>query len=112
MSNPTIQSSGSQACTIGTEHTLATIAAPGTYQLALGIPAAATLADVFEATPVWKLAAGGDTPQRGETVTVRGTGAAFHVRPCPPALTPVQLAFVIKQISGTGRTVAWAVENI
>jgi hypothetical protein len=108
----TLKTNGSQACTVGTDHTLATITDAGVYSLEVTIPAAATFADVFEFWAVTKIGAGGDTAYARQRVTVRGRGAAFNLPPLAPLESVASVAFVVNQSAGTSRTVAWAVKAV
>ena len=102
-----VNASNSQACTVGTEHTLATVTAAGNYQAQFDIPAAATAADIFELNIYQKLAGSGDTATLAEKLIVRGRAVA-HRRILDPVVSPVELQLRIKQLAGTSRTVPWA----
>lgn len=104
---PSSNSSGSQTCTVTTEHTLATITSPGVYVLALDVSALADGAtpDILEIRTYSK-ARSGDTERLEKVVTLTGAQGepSFKSLPCP---TDCHCKFTIKQTQGTGRAIPW-----
>lgn len=98
----TIVGSGTQACTIGTEHTLDTETTNGTFQLTVDMDPMVN-GDVVEVRIyktinsverlVWSL---GYNHLQGEVI-----------KEFPPISSTVSCRFTIKQTAGTGRTFAW-----
>jgi len=98
---------GTQTAVIGTEHTLATITAAGTYQLVVDL---ANLAD-------------GDTVELRIKVKTRSTSASQEVfyatfphsqgtdeiKLAPPVPAPHEFVATLKQTTGTGRAFVWAI---
>lgn len=106
----TVGASGTQACTLDTEHTLADVSVAGFHGLEIEIPSAATAADLFVFRKYTKLDDSGDTfYQSGPAITLRGSGAIRHESPFAPAQTAVATRFTVEQTDATGRTIGWAV---
>jgi hypothetical protein len=97
--------SGSQAATLDTDHTLATIAAAGTY--VLKVDAGALQNGEALILAVWGTARTGDTLRlMYEAAYLHEQGDALKVSlPIPTAGEDV--AFVLRQEGGTGRTFPW-----
>lgn len=104
---PTSNSSGSQTCTIGTEHTLATITAAGIYVGVLDVSALADGAtpDILEIRWYSK-ARSGDTERQCKVMTLTGGQGEPEVQTLPWA-TDCHWKLTIKQVQGTGRAIIW-----
>lgn len=103
-----VAADGSQACSIGTEHTLATITAAGTYDLELdmSVSVGGTTPDVFEIREYTKVRSGGTERLRKIYMVVGAqVETAYNTW---PRLSPHHTRYTIKQVQGTGRTVEWA----
>lgn len=105
---PTSNSSGSQTCTIGTEHTLATITAAGCYvgKLDLANMADGSTPDILEIRWYSK-ARSGDTERLVKVVSLTGAQGEplFETLPCS---TDCHWKFTIKQTAGSaGRAIPW-----
>lgn len=109
---PSVNASGSQTCTISTEHTLATVTAAGTYQLALDL---AELVDA--ATPdiltvrLYTKCRSSDTERLSESWEFIGAQGKPNWR-SNPELSPHHVRFTITQSQGTGRAIPWAVYEV
>lgn len=104
-----VNTDGSQTCTVGTEHTLATITAGGTYDLELDFTNAVggTTPDIFEVREYIKVRAGGsEVLKKVYTVVGAQVEIAFNTW---PRLIPHHVKYTLKQTQGTGRAVPWAV---
>jgi hypothetical protein len=104
---PTSNSSGSQTCTISTEHTLATIAAAGVYVCKLDVSALADGAtpDILEVRTYSK-ARSGDTERLEKVFTLVGAQGEPSVATLP-VVTDNHWKVTIKQTQGTGRAILW-----
>ena len=106
-----VNTSGSQTCTISTEHTLATITTAGVYQLALDLNAMAdgTTPDILTVY-VYGKARSSDTERLSESYEFIGAQGKPLWRSAPE-LSPHSYRVSIKQSQGTGRAIPWAVYN-
>lgn len=104
-----VKDSGSQTCTISTEHTLATITDPGVYQLALDLSALAdgSTPDILTVR-VYGKARSSDTERLAESWEFIGAQGRPLWR-SNPELSPHSYRVTITQSQGTGRDVPWAV---
>lgn len=111
-STPTVNTSGSQTCTISTEHTLATLTSAGVYQLALDLNAivGGSTPDILEVR-VYGKARSSDTERRMDLHTFVGTQSDPLVL-CKPIISPHHYKVTITQTQGTGRAVPWAVYQV
>lgn len=99
--------SGSQSCTISTEHTLDTETTAGTFQLYLDF-ANAVKGDVFVVRHKLKVLSGSTAAEiAGYTIDVANDLEASTVVACPPVASLYSLAVTIQQTAGTGRTIDW-----
>lgn len=102
-----VQSSGSQACTLDTEHTLATITTAGTYQLMLDL-SNLVIGDILVARLKCKAFSA-----QGSVILFEqffsGPPGNEKLALSPPIPAPIELVATIEQTDGTGRTVPWAV---
>ncbi len=103
-----VNSSGSQTCTIGTEHALATVTVAGTYQLALDLSNLAN-GDALEVRIKCKAYSGQSSKTAFTATYAHAQGADGALVFSPPVPAPVEFAATIKQTAGTGRAVPWAV---
>jgi len=105
-------SSGSQACTVGTEHQLALITVAGSYQLVLDVSALAsgTTPDILRVR-VYGRARSGDTEVLEDDFQIVGAQARALYRTLP-TWSPHHYRVTITQTQGTGRTIPWAVYGI
>ena len=109
----TSSSSGSQTCTVTTEHTLATIsAAAGVYSLWFDLNASlgGTSPDVFEVR-VYSKARSSDTERLCNIFNFKGVQGC-QLRRTPIYETPHDLRVSIKQSAGTSRAVPWEVRKL
>lgn len=108
---PTAQASGTQACTVSTEHTLATIVAAGTYVLAVNLnPMAA--GDVVEVRAYVKVLTGSVERVLYYDVWADAQPTDDKVKLLVPIPTVFSCKFTIKQTAGTGRSIEWSAINI
>jgi adenine deaminase len=109
---PSLHASGTQACTVGTEHTLATITTPGVYRLRLGLGnlAAGVTADILIYRVLQKILVADAAHSIIDEGTVyvallAGTGRGWESKPYEHA-TSIQ--FLITQTQGvSGKSVPW-----
>lgn len=105
-----VNTSGSQATTISTEHTLATVTAAGTYLCVVDL---ATLAqgDVVEVRAYGK--AGSSDTERLRARATYGPGIlSIPLVESIPLVSPHHLRFTLKQAAGTSRTFPWAIYEV
>jgi hypothetical protein len=101
---------GSQACTIGTEHTLGTaIATAGAYQLKLDLTPMVN-GDELEVRAYTKCKPG--STARLEDIFYFRHAQSMLNRRCIPWPTDVEIYFTIKQVAGTGRTFDWNIVGL
>ena len=102
----TVQTSGSQTATLGTEHTLATVTAAGTYVLAVD---AANLANGETLQlRLYGKARTGDTERLVYSSTIANAQTeALRISLALPS--PHHLRATLKQTGGTGRVYPWAI---
>lgn len=103
----TVKVDGSQTSVVTTEHTLATVTDPGTYQLVVDL-AAMVAADVVELR-IYGKARSSDT----ERLLYRGTyGPIPGGQPLVtsvPIISPHHLKATLKQTAGSARAYPWAI---
>ena len=103
---PTSQASGTQTCTVTTEHTLATITAAGTYVLSVNLnPMAA--GDVMEIRAYVKVLTGSTERVYIYDVWADAQPTDDQVKMTIPIPTLFSCKFTIKQTAGTGRSIEW-----
>lgn len=107
---PSVKTSGTQAATLNTEHTLATVTDPANYQLKVDL-SALTGSDVVELRIYSKvLAAGAEGLEHRATY---GPGAlSAPIVASLPVDSPHHLRATLKQIAGTGRSFDWAIYEL
>ena len=109
---PSLQASGTQAATIGTEHTLADVAIAGTFTLHVDKNAMAA-GDTLELR-VYQIVLTGGTRRVAYRDTFSGVQSADDLIaidvPISNDLTDAgSLRFTLKQTAGTGRSFPWKV---
>lgn len=106
-----VKTSGSQTCTVTTEHTLATITDAGVYYLALDLNALVDGAtpDILTVKSYGK-ARSSDSERLMEVWEFIG-GQGKPLWRSNPELSPHSLRYSITQDQGTGRAIPWAVYN-
>lgn len=103
------KTSGSQTCTISTEHTLATVTDDGTYVTVIDLTNAAD-GDVFELREYIKVRSSDGEVLAGRYVfgpmfsDIRGEHTV-------PRRSPHSYKVTLKQTAGTGRAIPWAVRG-
>jgi hypothetical protein len=104
-----VNTSGSQTCTISTEHTLATVTDAGVYQVALDLNALAdgSTPDILTVR-VYGKARSSDSERLMESWEFIGAQGKPLWR-SNPELSPHYFKVTITQSQGTGRAVLWAV---
>lgn len=107
---PTVSSSGSQAATINTEHTLDTTTTPGVYVLSVDISALAA-GDVVELR-IYGKARSTDTERLLHRGTYGPIAVAAPLVQSLPIVSPHHLKATLKQTAGTGRTYPWAIYSV
>lgn len=104
-----VNTSGSQTCTISTEHTLATINTAGVFQLALDLAnlADGTTPDILT-VKLYTKCRSSDSEVLSEAWEFIGAQGKPGWR-SNPELSPHHVKFTITQSQGTGRAIPWAV---
>jgi hypothetical protein len=107
-----VKTSGSQVCTVPTEHVLATVTDAGVYQLVLDLSTAAdgTTPDIFQIKTYGK-ARSGDTERLMEVWETIGSLAKALFR-TNPEVSPHHYKVTINQLQGTSRTIPWAIYTV
>lgn len=106
---PTLEASGTQAATIGTEHTLTTLTTNKTFVL-VGDTAAMVNGDELELRVKTKVLTGGVLRQ-----AYLGTYRNFQASPVKlsvPLPSDIEFVATLKQTAGTGRSFPWKVLSI
>jgi hypothetical protein len=104
----TVNTSGSQTATIGTEHTLATITTAGIYQLYVDI-AALVAGDLVELRTYGKARPTDTERLLYGPFTLGPIVPGQLLIPSPAIISPHSCRFSLKQTAGTGRAFPWAV---
>lgn len=102
----TSAATGTQTATLGTEHTLATIATAGTYQLQVDTAALAN-GETLTLRASLKVTAGGTARLAFEATYRHAQGEPVKLSVPVPSLHSV--AFTLTQTGGTGRSFPWEV---
>lgn len=106
-----VKTSGSQAATVTTEHTLATVTDAGVYQAAIDVSDLVNGAtpDLLEIR-IYGKARSSDTERLIKVWSLIGaqTEALWL---SPPFISPHHYKLTINQIQGTSRTFEWAIYN-
>jgi hypothetical protein len=104
---PTSQAENTQACTIGTEHTLTTITDAGIYVLSLNLnPLAA--GDIIEARAYVKVRSASTERVLYVDAWADDQPVDDEVKFFVPIPTLYSVKFTLKQTAGTGRSIEWA----
>lgn len=104
-----VETSGTQVCVIGTEHTLATISTNRILIMVLDLANAAA-GDTFELRVKTRVLTAGVTRE-----FVLGTFTGAQAQPITQSLpvdSPFEAIFTVKQTAGIGRSVTWRVDSI
>lgn len=104
---PSVQDSGSQSATLTTEHTLATVTAAGTYQLA--VDANALAAGETLTLRIYGKARSADTERLAYKASFAGEAIDAPLLMSLPVVSPHHAKFTLEQNGGTGRAFPWAV---
>jgi hypothetical protein len=104
-----VNTSGSQSCTISTEHDLATVATANVFQLVLDITAmlGGTTPDELEIR-IYGKARSSDT-ERLMDYQVIFADQFLKIWRSQLVLSPHHMRCTLKQTQGTGRTIPWAI---
>lgn len=107
-----VKDSGSQTCTVTTEHTLATITDAGVYQAELDFNASVngTTPDLFEVR-LYSKARSGDTERLQKVWSIIGAQSEINFL-TPPKISPHHYKLTLKQTQGTSRVVPWAIYTV
>ena len=110
---PSENTGGSQTTSGTTEHTLATITTPGTYQAVLDVSALAwgATSDALRVR-VYTVPRSGGT-ERLERAWTIGPGAQTET--CfrtPPILVPFSVRYTIQMVQGADRAIPWSVHAV
>lgn len=106
-----VKTSGAQAATVTTEHTLATVTDAGVYQLAIDVAdlANGSTPDLLEIR-IYGKARSSDTERLMKSWSLIGAQSeALWLS--PPFISPHSYKATITQTQGTGRTFEWAIYN-
>jgi hypothetical protein len=105
-----VNTSGSQAATLTTEHDLATVTTAGVYVLAVDCNAMTngTTPDVLELT-IYGKARSSDSVRRVAVYTLIGQQSVGVLFLTVPYISPHFFKVTLKQTTGTGRTFPWAI---
>lgn len=104
-----VNTSGSQTATIGTEHVLATVTSANVLELNVDVAAmtGGATPDVLELR-VYGKARTSDTERLIKTYSLVGVQSETLVK-CLPDISPHHAKFTLKQTAGTGRAYPWAI---
>ncbi len=108
MSSPVVESSGTQAATIGTEHTLAAPTTAGTRVLIVDVSNMAA-GDALELRIKAKVLAGGTIRVAYKTVFYGAQDTDDLIKNSIPEPSDNGATFTLKQTAGTGRNFDWKV---
>lgn len=107
---PSVVSSGAQAATISTEHTLDTLASADNYLLVVDLTNLVG-SDTVELTIYGKCRTG-DAEAVAFRRTYGPTALAEPLVSSIPISSPHHMRATLKQIAGTGRTYPWAIYSV
>ena len=106
----TQEASGTQAATISTEHTLATITTAKAFQLIVDI--SALVAGEYVEIKVKRKTLAGGTSRIAFSGIYSWLDAAINPMViCDPVISTQEYVATVKQLNGTGRSFPWAVET-
>lgn len=106
----TQEASGTQAATVTTEHTLATIATAKPFQLVVDISALAA-GEYVEIKVKRKTLNGGTTRSAYSRILSWLDAGVDPMVVTPPILSTQEYVATLKQLNGTSRSFPWAVET-
>lgn len=106
---PSIHSEGSQAATLDTEHTLATITDPGNYVLVVDLVNLVNNDAVI--LRIKTKITSGDASQLAYEAAYRHVQGHKNVYSVPVP-SPIEFIATLEQTDGTGRTFIWAVYEL
>jgi hypothetical protein len=106
----TNEASGTQAATVGTEHTLATIATAKVFQLYVDISALAA-GEHVELKVKSKVLSGGTTRALSSAIYSWRDAAIDPIAVSIPIMSDQECVCTLKQLDGTGRSFPWAVKT-
>lgn len=108
----TIKASGSQTCTIGTEHSLASYTDGEVYILALDLAnlADGSTPDILEVR-IYSKTRSGDTERLANMWTFVGSQSLPYFSTYPH-VTGASYRATIKQTQGTGRAIPWSIMTV
>lgn len=111
---PSEQSNGTQAATINTEHTLATITVDGIYQLEVDTSPllGGTTPDFLELRAKVKIRTGATSQQVYYAAYLGSQGTEDVIKVSLPVVCIEELVFTLKQTTGTGRTFTWSIKRV
>jgi hypothetical protein len=107
-----VNTSGSQTATIGTEHDLATVTSANVLELDVDVDAlvGGATPDIVEFRAYGK-ARTGDTERLIKVYTLVGDQSE-NLFKAPPVVSPHHARFTLKQTQGTGRAFPWAIYQV
>lgn len=111
---PSETAGGTQAATVGTEHTLTTITTAGIYQLEVDTDplAGGTTPDILELRAKVKTRTGESSKQVYGATYLGDQGTEDVIKVSLPVACVTELVFTLKQTQGTGRTFTYSVKRI
>jgi hypothetical protein len=108
-----VAASGTQTATVGTEHTLATVTAPGRYRLVVDVAAlvGGDTPDIVELRSKTRVLSGGTDRLVHPALNAVGGLVTAGIVGCSEVVVDqgVQAIFTLKQTQGTGRGFPWKV---
>ena len=108
---PTVEASGTQTATIGTEHTLATIVTAKTLVLLVDVVNMVN-ADELELRVKTKILSGGVTRTAYKASYKHAQSADDLIKISIPIPSDQEAVFTLKQAAGTGRAFPWKVMSL
>lgn len=111
---PSESSGGTQAATLTTEHTLATITTAGVYQLEVDTDpmVGGTTPDVLVLRAKIKTRSGESSKQVYSATFVGDQGSEDIIKVSPPVVCVTELVFTLTQTTGTGRTYTYSIKRV
>lgn len=105
---PSENTGGTQAATIGVEHTLASITTAGTYQLLVDTSNMAD-GDTLELRIDVDIRSGATTRTMFYSIYKDAQGVDDAIKISPPVPAPFRFAATLLQVTGTGRNYIWSI---
>lgn len=103
--------SGAQACTLTTEHTLATITSANVFVLQIDSSPLSTAAEILTVIVETKTRTG-STRREIDRFTIARGGDAQPNKETKPYDSPFEIVFKLRQDGGTGRTIDWSIRQL